>query len=174
MDVSENRLKELISEIQNGNMNHFTEFYNITKKLVFYNIYALTKNNEQAEDILSDTYVKFLSNIQSLDTSNSIKGYLLTISRNLTMDYFKKNNRIINDEERIERHSEKTTHNVDEEILLEKVKGILNDKEFEIFVLHVLDELTFEEIAKLKKRPLGTIIWSYNNSIKKIRKEVKL
>ena len=49
---------------------------------------------------------------------------------------------------------------------------IKKDKEFEIFVLHAVNDYTFEEIAKLKHRPLGTILWSYNNAIKKIQKEL--
>ena len=56
--------------------------------------------------------------------------------------------------------------------LLNRIKEILKDKEFEIFVLHAVNDYTFEEIAKLKHRPLGTILWSYNNAIKKIQKEL--
>ena len=55
---------------------------------------------------------------------------------------------------------------------LPNVQGILKDKEFEIFVLHVMNEMSFQEIAEWKKRPLGTILWSYSNSLKKIRKEI--
>ena len=98
----------------------------------------------------------------------------MMISKNITFDYFKKNNRIeLNDEEN--KYVEKENKNeLDQNLLLEKIKGILKEKEFQIFVLHALNDLTFEEIAKIIKRPLGTVIWSYNNSIKKIKKEVEI
>lgn len=160
--------------MQKGNMEYFNAFYEETKKAVFYNIFALTKSHETSEDLLHDTYVKFLKEIKNIDLNKSIGGYLMMISKNITLDYFKKNNRIeLNDEEN--KYVEKENKNeLDQNLLLEKIKGILKEKEFQIFVLHALNDLTFEEIAKIIKRPLGTVIWSYNNSIKKIKKEVEI
>ncbi len=160
--------------MQKGNMEYFNAFYEETKKAVFYNIFALTKSHEISEDLLHDTYVKFLKEIKNIDLNKSIGGYLMMISKNITLDYFKKNNRIeLNDEEN--KYVEKENKNeLDQNLLLEKIKEILKEKEFQIFVLHALNDLTFEEIAKIIKRPLGTVIWSYNNSIKKIKKEVEI
>lgn len=172
--MEESLLKSYIEEMQKGNMEYFNAFYEETKKAVFYNIFALTKSHETSEDLLHDTYVKFLKEIKNIDLNKSIGGYLMMISKNITLDYFKKNNRIeLNDEEN--KYVEKENKNeLDQNLLLEKIKGILKEKEFQIFVLHALNDLTFEEIAKIIKRPLGTVIWSYNNSIKKIKKEVEI
>ena len=172
--MEERLLKSYIEEMQKGNMEYFNAFYEETKKAVFYNIFALTKSHETSEDLLHDTYVKFLKEIKNIDLNKSIGGYLMMISKNITLDYFKKNNRIeLNDEE--SKYVEKENKNeLDQNLLLEKIKGILKEKEFQIFVLHALNDLTFEEIAKIIKRPLGTVIWSYNNSIKKIKKEVEI
>ena len=172
--MEERLLKSYIEEMQKGNMEYFNAFYEETKKAVFYNIFALTKSHETSEDLLHDTYVKFLKEIKNIDLNKSIGGYLMMISKNITLDYFKKNNRIeLNDEENkyVERENK---NELDQNLLLEKIKGILKEKEFQIFVLHALNDLTFEEIAKIIKRPLGTVIWSYNNSIKKIKKEVEI
>ena len=172
--MEERLLKSYIEEMQKGNMEYFNAFYEETKKAVFYNIFALTKSHETSEDLLHDTYVKFLKEIKNIDLNKSIGGYLMMISKNIALDYFKKNNRIeLNDEEN--KYVEKENKNeLDQNLLLEKIKEILKEKEFQIFVLHALNDLTFEEIAKIIKRPLGTVIWSYNNSIKKIKKEVEI
>ena len=172
--MEESLLKSYVTEMQKGNMEYFNAFYEETKKAVFYNIFALTKSHEISEDLLHDTYVKFLKEIKNIDLNKSIGGYLMMISKNITLDYFKKNNRIeLNDEEN--KYVEKENKNeLDQNLLLEKIKEILKEKEFQIFVLHALNDLTFEEIAKIIKRPLGTVIWSYNNSIKKIKKEVEI
>lgn len=172
MHTSEERIKTLFRYLKNNQMEYFDEFYNILKQKIFYNIFSLTKSYPLSEDILQETFVKFLQNLQNINSDESVQGYLILLSRNLTLDYFKKNNRVreideINDD--LSSHDQK---DIDKNILLEKIKIILKAKEFEIFTLHVLDELTFEEISKLIKRPLGTILWSYKNSIKKIRKEV--
>ena len=172
--MEESLLKSYVTKKKKGNMEYFNAFYEETKKAVFYNIFALTKSHETSEDLLHDTYVKFLKEIKNIDLNKSIGGYLMMISKNITLDYFKKNNRIeLNDEEN--KYVEKENKNeLDQNLLLEKIKEILKEKEFQIFVLHALNDLTFEEIAKIIKRPLGTVIWSYNNSIKKIKKEVEI
>ena len=56
--------------------------------------------------------------------------------------------------------------------MIEKIKSILNHKEYEIFMLKVMNDHTHQEIAKMLHKPLGTILWSYNNAIKKLQKGI--
>ncbi len=172
--MEESLLKSYVKEMQKGKMEYFNSFYEETKKAVFYNIFALTKSHETSEDLLHDAYLKFLKEIQNIDLNKSIGGYLMTISKNITFDYFKKNNRIELEQDETKFTSKENKSDLDQNLLLEKIKRILNDKEFQIFIFHILNDYTFEEIAKHLKRPLGTVIWSYNNSIKKIKKEVEI
>lgn len=170
--MESDRLINYVQEMKKGNLEAFNPFYEETKKPIFYNILSLTKSHELSEDLLHDTYVKFLKDIKNIDEEKSILGYLMVMSRNLTLDYLKRNKKVsyVDDTSIFS-----TGHEYDkyeDSTLLNKIKKILNDKEYEIFILHALNDLTFKEIASLKKKPLGTIIWSYNNSIKKIQKEV--
>ena len=167
-------LSYYVIELKKGNQSVFNEFYELTKHKVFYNILAIIKNYELSEDLLQDTYVSFLKNIQKVDVKSSILGYLMVISRNLTLDYIKKNKRVRNIDEEVDVLSSTDEETIESSILIEKIKKILKDKEFEIFILHAMNDLTFDEISKLVNRPLGTIIRSYNNSIKKIQKEISL
>ena len=108
-----------------------------------------------------------------LDENENVLGYLILISRNITLDYIKKHGRV----RELYEHEEvvsKDDNDIDKTILLDKVREILKKDQLEIFTLHVLSDLTFEEIAKILKRPLGTVLWSYNSAIKKLRKEIKL
>lgn len=166
MEIS---IKEYVIDFQQDDLSRFDEFYNAIKDKVFYNILALTKSYELSEDLLQDTFVKFLKTVKELNPNESILGYLMVISRNITLDYFKKNNRMRLIDEEKDNPSEVDEDDIDKNIILEKVKEILKPKEFEIFVMHVLSDLTFEEIAKIKKRPLGTITRAYNSAIKKLK-----
>lgn len=158
-----------IEAFKAGDYSLFNSFYDEVKNPVFYNIYSLTHNKELAEDLLQETFTKFLSNIKDIDEGNNVVGFLMLMSRNITLDYFKKHNRVRHFEENEEIHHH-DTQEIDKTILLDKISKILKPKELEIFTLHVLGELTFEEISSLKGKSLGTVLWSYNNSIKKIRK----
>ena len=162
-------LNEVFLEIKRGDQTHFNWFYENSKKQLFYNILSYTKNYELSEDLLQETYVKFLTNIKNIDDKVNILGYLMVMSKNITLDYFKKNNRIETlNEEDISFEDDK----IHETMLVSKIKEILNDNEFKILILHILGELTFNEIKDIVKKTLGTVLWIYNKSLKKVRKEL--
>ena len=162
-------LNEVFLEIKRGDQSHFNWFYENSKKQLFYNILSYTKNYELSEDLLQETYVKFLTNIKNIDDRVNVLGYLMVMSKNITLDYFKKNNRIETlNEEDISFEDNK----IHETMLVSKIKEILNDIEFKILILHILGELTFNEIKDIVKKPLGTVLWIYNKSLKKVRKEL--
>lgn len=162
-------LNEVFLELKRGDQTHFNWFYENSKKQLFYNILSYTKNYELSEDLLQETYVKFLTNIKNIDDKVNVLGYLMVMSKNITLDYFKKNNRIETlNEEDISFEDNK----IHETILVSKIKEILNDIEFKILILHILGELTFNEIKDIVKKPLGTVLWIYNKSLKKVRKEL--
>ncbi|MDY5928975.1 MAG: sigma-70 family RNA polymerase sigma factor [Candidatus Onthovivens sp.] len=162
-------LNEVFLEIKRGDQTHFNWFYENSKKQLFYNILSYTKNYELSEDLLQETYVKFLTNIKNIDDRVNVLGYLMVMSKNITLDYFKKNNRIETlNEEDISFEDNK----IHETMLVSKIKEILNDIEFKILILHILGELTFNEIKDIVKKPLGTVLWIYNKSLKKVRKEL--
>lgn len=49
-----------ISEMQRGDMSHFDSFYRETRKAVFYNIFSYVRDYALSEDVLQETYVRFL------------------------------------------------------------------------------------------------------------------
>ncbi|MCI6788462.1 MAG: sigma-70 family RNA polymerase sigma factor [Mollicutes bacterium] len=172
MHIDEVRLKELLRKMKDNNMSYFDEFYNTTKVLIYSNIYSYVKNQATSEDLLQETYIKFLSNLNDISEEKSIIGFLLTISKNISLDYIKKFSRV-NYGDDYEYVSEDSSL-IDKDLILKKIRDILNKKEVDIFILHVLGDLGFNEIAEILNKPLGTVLWSYNNSIKKLRKELKL
>ena len=172
MHIDEVRLKELLKKMKDNNMSYFDEFYNTTKVLIYSNIYSYVKNQATSEDLLQETYIKFLSNLNDISEEKSIIGFLLTISKNISLDYIMKFS-IVNYGDDYEYVSEDSSL-IDKDLILKKIRDILNKKEVDIFILHVLGDLGFNEIAEIQNKPLGTVLWSYNNSIKKLRKELKL
>lgn len=171
MDL-EARLVFLVEKIKKD-QSYFTEFYELTKKQIFYNIFAILKDFQASEDILQETYLNFLNNINSINPHKSILGFLYKISKNKALDYYRKNKKIL-DYELIE-NQRKLSYELQFDYsyeLLMKIKKILNDIEYRVVVLHIINELTNKEIGKLINRPTNTVIWIYNNAIKKIRESL--
>jgi len=69
---------------------YFPSFYEATKRSIYLNVYSFVNNHETAEDIMQETFIRFLEKISSIDDKGSPLGLLYTISRNLSMDYLKR------------------------------------------------------------------------------------
>ena len=64
--ILEEELKYL-KEFKDKNYLHFNDFYECFKKKIFYNILAVIPNTDMADEILQDTFVSFLENIDRID-----------------------------------------------------------------------------------------------------------
>ena len=56
-------MKEIIRQLKNNNLDMFDDFYNLTKNQVYMAIMPILKNKHKTEDIMQDTYLRFLNNI---------------------------------------------------------------------------------------------------------------
>lgn len=167
------RIIVLLNLLKGGDLDAFDEFYTLTKYQVYYSLFALLKKEEIAEEILSDTYLKFLENLKKVKADKNPLGYLLITGRHLALDYFKKENRVTYLEDYTNENDIGATSNDtydDSDALLAKMTTLLTPLEYEVVVLYILSELTHKEIAKQLKKPLGTITWTYRNAIKKLQK----
>lgn len=84
----EHDIKKLIKQ----DPNSFNEFYLKTVDMFFRYIntnFFLSK--QDAEDVISDFYVKFWEAVKTFDVENSFAAYYWTIFKNTLKDYFKKN-----------------------------------------------------------------------------------
>ena len=73
-------IDDIIEELRVANYAHFDEFYNATKKNVFFSIAAVVKDRSTIDDLMQDTYIKFLENISKYQSKTSINAYLSTIA----------------------------------------------------------------------------------------------
>lgn len=165
-------LKELLIQLQNDKMEYFDEFYNLTKNKVFYMAYSILQDYQLSEDILQDTYIKFLKHKKKVKVDGNILSYLLEISKNLSLNYVNKHKKVVNIDNIVFKYEEQYQEKFEELKLVKDMKKILNENEFQIVILKIINELTNNEIAQLLNKPLGTVLWTYNNAIKKLRRDL--
>lgn len=167
-------LYKLCRKFVKGDESAFNDIYNDTKGKIFANIYSYVKSKEVAEDLLSDTYIKFINSIDELTADRSILGYLYTISRNLSLNYLEKNKRIVEDSELLlENASTEENDYLDNSEIIRIMKDILNPDMFNVIVLHLINGLDYKEIAKALNKNENTIRWQYNEGLKKVREAFK-
>ena len=163
-------LEDIIEEFRVGNYDSFEEFYYETSKQLCVFIYDIIRNRQSSEDLLQETYMRFLNNIDKYKKNTNYFNFLVTIARNLAINEYHKQKRVINDEEYIYSIKEESKTDVPNLFYL---LDYLDEKQREIVILHIIDNLKFKEIAKMKEMPLGTVLWPYNKAIKKLKRKVE-
>ena len=172
--MSNSDVKILVKQLQNGDMSVFDDIYYNTKDIVFYSILGILKDYSLSEDIMQDTYLKALSKIHSYKPTHSFKSWIVTIGKNLAINEFNRRKRETSiDIQTDEMFLGQTESRSENQILIEQIFKVLNDTEREIVLLHVIGDLKHREIAKMLNKPIGTITWSYKNSLEKLKKELK-
>lgn len=168
------QIQGIIRELKNKDYQHFDMFYHLTKKQVFFAIITIVKDQGLAEDLLQETYMKFLEKIHQFKPGMNPYAYLSTIGRHLAIDLYHKRKKEVHDDEIID-HTPDDRNDLDESDDQNDIMSMVNELEpleKEIVLLHVVNELKFREIAKELKKPIGTVLWIYQKAIKKLQKKV--
>ena len=132
----------LIKQIQRGKQSAFEEFYKLTSPRAYFLALKITQNEQDAEDILQDSYIKAIEKINEIDTSQNVTSWFLKIVSNKSKDLLRSRNRLVfaDDEEPFF-----------EEIPEEKAEFCpeenLNQEELRLEVMAAIDELTAEKRA---------------------------
>ena len=161
-------LVENINEFKSDNFNSFKEFYDSTYKLIFFVSLSILSDEQDAEDVVQDTYMSFLNHIKDINFKSEIevKSYLSTISKNKCLNYLKKEKRHVNNDELI-KNVEGTNSK------LNKILSLLDDgEEKEIIVYIFVLKYKLKDISKITKMPISTVYSKYKKAIKILKERV--
>ena len=172
MVLNQREIEKLIIEMQ-SQKEALSQLYELMYNDVFRYIFSIVNSREYAQDLAHDTFLHIYKNAKQYQTKGHPTAWIMTISRNVTYMSLRKTNR------------EKTVHydidQIDEsmgmihdKILIEKMLNTLTMQEREIIVLHVVEGLTFREIAYIMDCKLSTVLNKYHRSIKKLKKSLEV
>lgn len=157
--------KHLIYELKKNNQEAFDIIYKEYHKLVFYVIYSKVKDVEVTKELVQDCFLKMWNNVHLYKNNNNFKAWLLTIAKNVALDYIKTKKDIYPLEEDIQDcrlPSMLNEFNID-------ARRILSEFEYNVVVLTIVYNLKRKEVADLLDKPLGTITRTYSDAIKKLK-----
>ena len=149
----------------------FRIIYDDTKNAVFSIIISVIKDKNLAEDIMQDTYIKMIKSIRTYKRNGKFINWLLTIAKNQSIDYYRKRSREVVIDYNDNKNEPLLVDNNNYTFSLEtnKLLDMLNNIEREIVILKIVNDFKFREIAEFVEKPLGTVLWLYNKSIKKMK-----
>jgi RNA polymerase sigma-70 factor (ECF subfamily) len=154
-----------IKRLGAGDEAAFDMIYQLTYRKIYFLVLPILRDKALAEDIMQDTYLKFLEKLYSYKAKNSL-AYILTIARNLAINEY---NKVEDEDINLFSFDEYLEISVENKDLITKALSVLNEFERNVFLLHELENLKHREIAVILNKPIGTITWTYQQAIKKMR-----
>ncbi len=152
--------KELIKEIQCGKKQYLNDiaekYYDDIYRFCCYQ----TGNSEQSYDLAQETFIRFIRYVDRYRYKN-LKGYLLTIARNVCIDYFRGQNPnvVAIEAEEMEQIPSRRLLEEDRTTTLSLYEALrtLNESQREAIILFYYQNLKYREIAKATGANLSTV-----------------
>ncbi len=172
--------EDLITLINNGDQNAFAYLYDNYSKALFGIIYNILQDQEEAEDVLQNVFVKIWA---SFKTYNKEKGrlftWMLNISRNAALDFLRskqsnnsaQNVRTDDIVKEINKHHQQNVNY--DHIGLKVLLNELKDEHRQLIDLAYYEGYTQEEISTKLDMPLGTVKTKVKQALNKLKEIVK-
>lgn len=164
-EISEKALKD----IAGGDMSGLQILYENFARLLFSVAYTLTGRRETAEDVLQDTFLKVAENAASYKhrENGSVKAWLATICRNLSLDSLRKTVPTVEIDDNL--HTIDHTLNIDSDLAFFDLLSPLNREEKEIVILKLSWGLKHNQIAKILNLSPQNVRQKYKRAVDKLK-----
>lgn len=170
------KLDLMVRRIKNGDDNAFREFFFLMQPGIYRYLYRYLCDQNSAEDLTQETFVKFWIHRKQLDPSFSPKSYLYRIARNLALNYIKRNHPI--SQSRLSKVDYFTAFlnpedNYDQSFFLDEFQRAVSDLPERCratFILCKYEGFKYSEIADILDVSLQTVKNQMNKAISVLKK----
>ena len=163
--------RALVARILEGDRDRFTDLVRRYEKRVINYVYRITHRYEEAHDLAQDIFVKVYLALDRYDSKYQFSTWLFRIAQNAAIDVLRKKTvievplaRPTEDEPQKEREFAdpgvspfRALKNKQLGAAIEKAVENLPPDYRELIQLRHFAELSYEEIASMKRLPLGTV-----------------
>lgn len=168
----------LMKSIQNGDMVAFNDMVDRYKNRLMNVIGRMLSSTEEAEDVVQETFVRVYQHRQSFNFQHCFSTWIYTIALNLARNELRKRKKFkfldITDMQGNESEfavEMKLPSRLPEEI--KKAIACLPEKYKMAFMLRDLQEMPYDEVAKVLSVPLGTVKSRVNRARMMLREKLK-
>ena len=161
-----------MSRVQSGDGTALEELYKGMHESVFFYALRLCGNYDAAQDVMQDTFVTLMRKSSLYRAEEKGRAWIFTVARNLVVDLQRKQSRTESFEVMPEMPgADDFTVQADTQIDALGMLDGLSAREKNIVLLRLLGDMTLTEVAAELNIPKGTVFWTYNNAVRKMRKQ---
>lgn len=163
---------ELIEKVklsQKGDKEVLTKLILKKKDMLYKIAFSYMKNEQDSLDVLQDTILDVYEKIKSLKKPKYFYTWLIRILINNCNDGYRKNRRncFVDSSQAIQ--GDEFSDTISDRLDLQAAITCLDNFKQEIILLHLLEGLTFKEIAKMFNCSESTIKYRYYAGLKKMK-----
>lgn len=158
----------LIRRIKQRDEEAFEIVYRKYEGLIYYIALSITKNKEDAEEIVQDTFLNMFKSIETYEEKNKFKQWLMQIARNLSYNKVTRNK-----EKNTIKNEEYVNNTPSQENMIENILTIertLDEQSSYIVICKVVYNFSFKEIANDLNMTVNQVQGIYYQSLKKLKK----
>ncbi len=160
---------ELVKKAMAGDASAFNEVYLLFRDSVYSFVYRMLGESSAAEDITQETFVFLIEHPEKyLQERGSLPAFLYGVARNRIMHHLRKHGKVLETSvEEIDNYCEQKDEMardplrvlLDEEFMtkVEESLAVLPPLQREAIILRELQELSYEEIAKISGENINTV-----------------
>jgi RNA polymerase sigma-70 factor (ECF subfamily) len=173
-----NNVPLLVERIKEGDREAFMEITRLYQKKVYLLAYSYLRNNEDALDIVQETFLRLYLKVNMFHTEKNFQTWLLQIAKNLCIDYYRKNysrNKDHKSEKNVEEISvpaqkDKNSQSFsDIKRVFSECLEKLSEKQRMIFVMKHYNNLEYKEIAQILRISVGTVKSLHFKAVQNLR-----
>jgi len=171
--IDSERISKLLPKAKQGDRQAFSEIVRIMMNSVVALTYKMTQDKDSALDLAQDTFVAAWQNLESFKGEAKFESWLYRIASNKTLNYIKREGRSAGDELIYDMaaldNPEREFH---QQELRRRVLGFMTQLPAQqklVFELRFYKELSFEDVADVSGKALGTVKTLYREAVKKLR-----
>ena len=183
----EKDLKRLVELAKTGDQQAIAQLYEQTSRRAYYLAKQLVKDEDQAQDIVQDAYVKVFTNLPLLEQVENFQGWLNTIVVNRSKDYLKKKkpmlfSQMVSEEDEgseLDFEDEGGYFSPDQKVDYAETKRLIQgmidrlpQEQRMAIVLFYLEEMPVKQIARVMECSEGTVKSRLNYGRKAIKAQV--
>ena len=175
-------IKELVLSAKNGNKKAFDKLYELTHNDVWYNCLSLLKDEENAKDIMQETYITAFLKLNTLKDEEKFCGWLTAIATNKSKNKLKGKVEYQIDDEVLIAKTETDELMLPEEyinkaekrkVLLQIIEDTLSFNQYQVVLMFYFNELSIAEIAQALEISEGTVKSRLNSSRAKMKTAIE-
>ena len=185
--MSLENISEIVINAQNGNKDAFSKLYELTYEKAYYTALKITKDSNDAQDMIQDAYVKAFTSLDTLNepakfqswfnciVANMCRNFLVKKKPNLFSEYESDDNDFVFEDTLTNEDRTLIPHNVADnketrKLVLECIDNLSEEQKICV-IMYYYDEMSVKDIASSLNLSDGTVKSRLSLARKKLKKD---